>query len=268
MQFRRKHSILALLCLCSAPGAACGEGAHGTGTVAVEIWGEELIEAGIPASEFADDWAITFDAFVVTIGAVSAAGVDFPEAQAFDLTQPGPLPLATLPANAGVIEPVGYSLVPTDGNTRNSNVDSELFDTLVVEGWSVYLRGSATKDGSTITFAWGFDVSVTYLDCHATGTVPANGTGNTQLTIHGDHLFYESLVDHNASLRFGALADADGDGDGDITPAELTAMSGIAFGALDHYDVPAGSGIDNLWDYLTAQVETLGHIDGEGHCDF
>jgi len=268
MAHRHKHLIVALLLVSSVPWTGCGDGKGGTGTVAVEIWGEDFIEAGIPASEFVDGWAVTYDAFVVTVGALTAAGVGFPGARAYDLTHKGPLPVASLRANAGAIAPVSYSLEPTDASTHNVNVDTALFDTLVAEGWSVYLQGSATKDGQTLTFAWGFDLSVTYFSCHASGTVPANGTGTTQLTIHGDHPFYESIIDPDARLRFGPLADADANGDDEITRTELAALSGVAFGALDHYDVPAGSHIDNLWDFLRAQVETLGHIDGEGHCDF
>lgn len=265
----RKHLTVALSILIATAGlSACGGDDGGEGTVAVEIWGEAFIEEGIPAEELADGWAITFDAFVVTVGAISAAGAEFPEARAFDLVQPGPHAVASGPAAAGAIEPVGYGLVVADGTTTNVNVDTALFDTLVSEGWSVYVAGSATKDSSTVAFAWGFDVAVDYVGCHATQSVPDGATGTTQLTIHGDHLFYESLVDHDAVLRFAPLAAADADADGEITTAELAAFSGTDFQALDHYDVPAGSEVDNLWDYLSAQIETLGHIDGEGHCDF
>jgi hypothetical protein len=269
----RRHPLAMLMILSMAgaavaSGAACGDNDGGAGTVAVEVWGEEFIEDGIPAGELEDGWAITYDSFVVTLGAITAAGEDFDPAQAFDLTGPGPLAVASGPAVAGAIEPVSYSLVVADGSTTNVNVDTGLFDTMVTEGWSVYVEGSATKDGSTVTFAWGFDVAVGYVGCHATGTVPDGGTGTVQLTIHGDHLLYESLVDAEAGLRFGAIANADADRDGEVTPAELAAFSGVDFQALDNYDVPGGSAIDNLWDYLTAQIETLGHIDGEGHCDF
>ncbi len=271
---RTSHlAILMILTLAGAMGAtgtACGDDDGGVGTVEVEVWGEEFIEDGIPAAELEDGWAITYDAFVVTLGAITAAGENFAPAQSFDLTQPGPLAVASGPASAGPIGPVGYSLALADNSTANVNVDTTLFGTMVSEGWSVYVKGSATKDGSTVTFAWGFDVAVDYVDCHATDDVSDGDTGTVQLTIHGDHLLYESLVDHDAGLRFGAIANADanGDGDGEVTPAELAAFSGVDFQAMDNYNVPAGSGIDNLWDYLSAQIATLGHIDGEGHCDF
>ncbi len=256
-----------LVLVLAATVVSCGDDGK-EGTVAVTIWGEEFIEEGIPAAELADGWAIHFESFVVTVGGITAAGQSFADAQTFDLTRPGPLPVASGAATSGAIEPVGYSLLVADNNTTNVNVDTATFDELVAQGWSVYVEGSATKDGSTITFSWGFDVSVDYIGCHATDSVPKGDTGTTQLTIHGDHLFYESLVDHDAGLAFGVLADADADGDGEVTPAELAAVSGVDFLALDHYNVPAGSNIDNLWDYLAGQIATLGHIDGEGHCDF
>jgi len=268
MEYITRYLILATLLMGGSVLTACGDGDSGEGTVTVEIWGEAFIEEGIPASALADGWAVTYDTFVVVVGAITAAGADFSAVAAYDLTQPGPHAVASGPAASGAIDPVGYALVPAEGATTNANVDMALFDAMVANGWSVYVSGHASRDGSTITFAWGFDVAVDYVDCHAADTVPTGGTGTTQLTIHGDHLLYESLVDHDASLRFGPLADADANADGEVTPAELAAVSGIAFGALDHYDVGAGSGIDNLWDYLVAQVETIGHIDGEGHCDF
>ena len=263
---RTGFTIIALLATLAWAWAACGDD-DGAGTVQVEIWGEEYIEEGIPATAFEDGWAVHFDTFVISVGAITAAGEPIPGTYAYDLTVTGPLDVASAEAPAGDIAQVAYAIQPVTATTVNVNVDSTLLSDMQTAGYSVWVEGSATKDGSTVTYAWGFDVSVAYGDCHATGNVPDGGTGTSQLTIHGDHLFYESLVDAEGGLRFQVLADADADGNGDVTPAELAAFSGTAFGALDNYDVPAGSGIDNLWDYLSAQVATLGHIDGEGHCE-
>ncbi|MFH2007508.1 MAG: hypothetical protein ABI333_13060 [bacterium] len=259
-------TIVAIALLVSVPTTGCSDNA-GQGTVAVTIWGEDFIEQGIPAAELADGWAVTFDTFVVNVGAITAAGASLPELRTFDLTLAGPLEVGSVAAAEGAIRPVSFALEPVDDTAQNVNVDPAIFDAMRAAGTSVYVAGAATRDGSTVQFTWSFDVSVTYHDCLAADSVPDGGTGTTQLTIHGDHLFYDSLVDHGAALRFQAYADADADADGAVTEAELRALSGIPFLALDHYDVPAGSEIDNLWDYLAAQVTTLGHIDGEGHCD-
>ncbi len=263
---RRNTALLIFLVpLISTATLACDS--DGAGTVAVEIWGEDFIEQAIPASEVADGWRVKYDHFVVTLGDITAAGASFPDAAAFDLTVPGPVAVTSGPATAGPIEPVAYSLVIPNSDTRNVNVEPDTFQTMIAEGWSVFVQGTATKDASTVLFSWGFDVTQALTDCHATARVPDGATGTTQITIHGDHLLYDSLVNPEAVLRFGPLADADADHDGEVTPAELAAVSGVTFGAMDNYDVPGGSGIDNLWDYLSAQARTIGHIDGEGHCE-
>ena len=95
------------------------------------------------------------------------------------------------------------------------------------------------------------------------GALEDGGTATIQLTIHSDHLFYDSAVSSDPVLRFAEIALADADGDDAVTQAELAAFSlntlathGV--GSLD---------IDNMWDYIHHMTTTLGHIDGEGHCD-
>ena len=61
--------LFSLALLVPALAAGCGEAAPGT--VEVDVYGEDFIEEGIPAEEFADGWAVTFDTFLVTIGEVA-----------------------------------------------------------------------------------------------------------------------------------------------------------------------------------------------------
>ena len=245
---------------------ACG--GDEVGTLQVTTWGEDFIEQGIPASEFEDGWSVTYSEFVVNLGAITAAGESFPTFQAVDLTKPGPHELVSAEVSAGGIAPVAYSIAPVTGDTQNLNADAATVDTMRQNGYSLFVRGTATQDASTISFEWGFAFTVDFHDCEATGTVPSGGTGTTQLTIHGDHLFYPSLTDPEVGLHFQTLADQDTDHDGILTPDELRALSGTAFAALDHFDTPADTQIDNLWDFLSAAASTVGHIDGEGHCHF
>jgi hypothetical protein len=62
-------------------------------------------------------------------------------------------------------------------------------------------------------------------------------------------------------MRFEELALADADSDGEITQAELEAAP--VPGAFD----TGNDEVANLWAFLVAQSRTLGHVDGEGHCD-
>jgi hypothetical protein len=89
--------------------------------------------------------------------------------------------------------------------------------------------------------------------------VEKDATAIFQITVHADHLFYDSLVSEEPQLLFQPLADADADQDGDITTEELGATD---IGAYD----PGNEDLDDLWSFLMAQSRTLGHVDGEGHC--
>lgn len=85
-------------------------------------------------------------------------------------------------------------------------------------------------------------------------------TASFQITVHADHLFSDSLVSSEPKVLFQPLADADSDGDGALSEAELVAAD------VGAYDPGSEDGIDDLWAWLGAQVRTLGHVDGEGHC--
>jgi hypothetical protein len=90
-----------------------------------------------------------------------------------------------------------------------------------------------------------------------------------QSTIHADHLFYDDAVSPEPAVAFQIIADADTDADGIVTMAELDAKSILA---ETRYQVgsnttPDGDPIENLRQYIELQATTLGHINGEGHCE-
>jgi hypothetical protein len=99
------------------------------------------------------------------------------------------------------------------------------------------------------------------------GVVVRDDGASAQLTIHGDHLFYDDLLSAEAKLRFDTLAAADADMDGELTLDELAAvpLSSIP-PALGPYTA-AGSNIDDLAAYVRAATLSLGHFNGEGHCE-
>ena len=93
-------------------------------------------------------------------------------------------------------------------------------------------------------------------------TIPAGGEDTTQITIHGDHLFYDGLEDPDAAVRGRAVLEADADDDGEITLAELEAVSIPALG----YAVGQHSDVLTLRDFIGHLTRTIGHVDGEGEC--
>jgi hypothetical protein len=209
------------------------------GEVAVSVYGEDFIEVGIPAEAMADGWSVVFDHFDVTVEEVTVGGVAFADGDPVDLTED----------SGGTGHALTTALVPPGSHTGPSYAITR-----------VDASGTATMGMVTKTFDWEFTGETHYEDCETTTDVTSDG-GRFQVTVHADHFFYDSLVSEDPDLRFQALADADTDGDGAITRAELEATD------VGAYDVGSEGDVTDLWAWLVAQNRTLGHVDGEGHCD-
>lgn len=247
--------------------AAC---APEEGEVEVRLYGEEFIEEGIPASVFADGWALQFDSFLISVGSVSvgpvgeAPGFDEVRFQVYDLSRPS---MGLGQRVGGGMVPVGrphatFAVAPDEGAVA-SGVSAADLARMQDGGLALYVAGSATKAGVTKRFAWGFPTRTYYSDCEAVAEVQADAVATVQLTIHGDHLFYDDLYSSTPAVRFELVAQADVDGDGEVTQAELLAVD---LRPLPNYQV-GSTGIEDLWHFIAHQTGTLGHIDGEGHCD-
>lgn len=241
------------------------------GTLSLELWGEKFIETEIPAVEFEDGYGIEYRKFLVSLSAVTAAQNDTAEQQAsfdeqrvWDVSQPGPFAIGSADVDAGSYENAGYAILKTTAHATPGNASIEDVQLMKNNGYSVYVEGIATLGTNSWTFAWGFDTETVYGPCHSKGEVREDSGGSIQVTIHGDHLFYDSAVSETPSLRFGDLASADVDEDGIITQMELLQYP---LAPLAYYIAPSGSGIENMWTYLAHMTTTLGHIDGEGHCE-
>ncbi len=237
----------------------------------VRIYGEEFIEAGIPGEVFVDGWAIRFDKFLVNVGGVEVRGAGVSGSfrasnhQIFDLTRAsggvGHEVASTVIAD-GRYDDTQFVVAPAiDAVAGNASpTDVEL---MRAGGHSVYVVGEATKGDVKLRFAWGFATSTSYGECESLAEVGGEEAATVQLTIHGDHLFYDDLFAEEPNVSFDLVADADADGDGDITQAELTAVD---LRPLANYQVGSTDIVD-LWRFIEYQTTTLGHIDGEGHCE-
>lgn len=94
-----------------------------------------------------------------------------------------------------------------------------------------------------------------------------HGENQAQMTVHLDHLFFDSWAIADPKLRFDAMA-AVAPSDGPLTlvdlakaggqPLELAYDPGSAF-----LPVPK-----NLEEYVTDAATTTGHWNGEGHCEY
>ncbi len=246
--------------------ALLAAGCTGTGTWIVETWGEEYIEEQIPAADVDDGYAITYDEFLIVIGDVALVdgnGDDvatFADQQVFDMSQAGPHAVGEADAPSTHYDRVDMTVAPASGAVAGNATDDQVAR-MNDGGLSIAVRGSATGGGDTYTFAWEFDTE-THYGCEPDLTIADGGEGSTQLTIHGDHLFYDDLEDPDAVVVFQALADADADADMAVTRAELEAVDVATTG----YGVGQYSEVTDLWQFVAHLTQTLGHIDGEGHC--
>lgn len=224
--------------------SSCGdeddEDAKGEGNVTVTVYGEDFIEKGIPAEEMADGWSVDFDRFVVSVGDVVVGGSASPAIDPVDISV----------ETDGEGHPVATFALPEGSHTGSAFAITR-----------VEMSGSAMKDGVTKTFDWVFDQNTLYSACETTTQVGDGATSIFQITVHADHFFYDSLVAEEPQVVFQALADADSDNDGAITQDDLENAG------LGSYDPGSAGDVDNLWTWLIAQGRTLGHVDGEGHCD-
>lgn len=210
-----------------------------TSAINVRVYGESFIEQGIPADDVDDRWKIEFSRFEVAVRDIVVAGVALADPESIDISVD----------SDGAGHELGVVSAPTGEHGKPSFTIAR-----------VDVEGSAEKDGDTKAFSWVFDSPTRYEHCETTTLVATDETATFQITVHADHLFYDSLVAPEPQLLFQPLADSDADDNGDIDRIELGNTD------IGSYD-PGNEEIDDLWSFLTAQSRTVGHVDGEGHCE-
>lgn len=273
--------MIVLLCGIWLTALGCGE-EDGSGALELTTYGEDFIEQEIPAAAGADDegfvdgWTVRYTRFLITIGDIEIAdhndeiGAEDSTMRVFDMHLAGPHPLVGFDdLGAQRWDRVSVTIAPADAATEVGNATADDLALMVDNSWSVYVEGEATRDDETYSFAWGFDTATTYADCHHDDfgegvVVPDGGTETAQVTIHGDHLFYDDLQSPDTVLRFDAMAAAD-DGDGDITLNELSAVD-LTTLTEGTYGTGGAGTVEDLGAFVTALTRTLVHWRGEGHC--
>jgi hypothetical protein len=158
---------------------------------------------------------------------------------------------------------------------------------MVDGGYSMWIEGTASDGSETYPFDLRFtDLSVRGEACQngvdeTDGlVVPNDAVVNAQVTIHLDHLFFDTYATEEALLRFEPWAAVAGD-DGIITMDDLETQT--LADRRDRDGDPLLDGEDNpvvydpgplvlpsnnLREYVHAAATTMGHFNGEGHCDY
>jgi hypothetical protein len=260
---------------------SCGPVAAGSGSIDAQVWGEDFVTQGIPASEFADGWGVQFTKFLVHVSGVRFAATGGPS---YELPGPGrvwDLKLATTPISLGMIprvearrlDRVQFELSATAMESLAGNASEADVAVMRTGRYAMYVEGTATHPTRGMrSFRWGFSGSTRFTGCQddarMPGLVVTSGSAPTraQVTVHADHLFYDGLQNPDARLRFDAIAAADRDGNGAVTLEEL-AMVDLTSLPTGQYQTGSARGVNTLRDFVTALTTTVGHWNGEGHCD-
>lgn len=263
---------------------ACSSSDDGEGTATFTTYGEDYIEQEIPAADVEDGWSVKYERFLITISDVSvgASGqppvARMPAAKLFEMKKSaGDKPVVSFASLRGkAYDHVSYVVAPTTAAAElGPGVLQADKDLMVQNGYSVYVEATVTKGADAKKLAWGFKTNTLYDRCkgevdgkETDGVVVTNGgTDTVQLTIHGDHFFYDHLQAAEAKVRFTNIALADADDDGTVTLEELAEKR---LADLDPANGPYGTGsaanVNDLRAFVEALSRTLGHFRGEGEC--
>lgn len=258
------RKIFLLLCLIILSVSVAIAQDNATGTLEFRANGEDFVREGFVSK---DGWTISFDHVWVSLSNVRAHQTNPPyDPFAGELTSsaqmvglPGQLivDLAEGDADAetiligtvedapeGFYNAVAWMMTPADEGD--------------IEGYSVVMEGVAEKDGETIEFMIRVEEDFTYT-CGAfvgderKGILPADGTGDVELTFHFDHIFGDAETPLEDSLN----AEAPG-----FDMFAALATDGVVDVSLSDLEMALS---EEEYATFVNVLPSLGHV-GEGHC--
>ncbi|HEV8551208.1 MAG TPA: hypothetical protein VGQ57_19305 [Polyangiaceae bacterium] len=285
--------VVPLALLGASSALACSDPTGGgEGTEKFTTWGEAFIEDGIPAGDgadgFIDGWSLKYDKFLVSFHAIEVADdagkvvASLDKPRFVDNVKSGEKELVTFPnLDAEAYASVRYAIQPAVDDEELVGAAEPADHAMMVEqGLSLYVEGVATQasSGARKTFHWGFKTQTSYRDCHSAAengistygvVVTDHQTDVSQLTTHGDHLYYDSLQSGDnarpTAIRFQEKADADdaktGNGDGEVTLEELC-KAHIDPSVYNTSGLPGAT----IGDFVISLARTVGHFRHEGEC--
>jgi len=263
------------------------------------------IASGTDLENIRDGWYVTFDKYVVSVGNVTLERSTNPSALeastdvvVVDLTAvTNGIPLTRFVGLDAVRwDRVSYELVPpTDAAAQDPSVDPSDFADMVANGWTYLIEGTVEEaevgtgescppggaciPATSMGFRFAMSVPGRFSSCESEGAaqggfaVPKGGETTQSATFHGDHVFFDAFPGgaEVVSRRAQWLVNADVDGNAFVDSSELAGIVGsdlpLLFPASD-YNL-SGSPVlpfDSADDWVTGQLATQGHWNGEGEC--
>jgi len=279
----------AALVVCS-----CG-GITTTGHVLIDLEAEDTITHGLASGtgeeDVIDGWSVAYTQFVATVGDVhlgrTATGATSSSSElvtvdlrtlassGFTLASFGPL-------EATRWDVLGFDTPVTSASARRDpSVPVADFEWMTTGRCTFLIAGTLTSDAAqTVDFRLCIPAATSYGPCSTPDgmsgvAVVASSTTPAHVTIHGDHLWFNSFpsgAESTVERRAQWMVDCDADHDGHVTEAELRATpASRVLTTIHHYDLAGGPSVDGhgiltAWDFVRAQMSTLGHFQGEGEC--
>lgn len=280
-----------LLALALLTLLGCGDASRGT--LRVMANGEAAAVQGYPVTidgdtiALEDDFTIAFEHVYVGLSELRLETAEGDSANV--VVEPVVIDLARGPAQMWEVEVpaqrwdrVSYRThVPGHDDRIIGDVSFNAVHAMLVAQYATYVLGTATQSGETYTFAFGFP-AVQQSRCeNGDGTegivVRTGAVTEAEVTIHLDHIFFDSLASNTPAMRFEPFAAASFSND--VVNAFLTQpitdvrdrngdpiMSG---GNVVVYDPgPFALSPMTVEQFVLAAGRTMGHWNGEGHCEY
>ncbi|HRI65988.1 MAG TPA: hypothetical protein PK156_17190 [Polyangium sp.] len=275
------------------------------GSLQVFVQAESTISGGIQPGmgeeDMADGWKVTYDEFLVTVGHVRAGrtdtGAKLNDASSFvlDLKQvpAGGYVISEMKAASGSWYQFGFDMPVATAATEVIEPTTAMDKALLEQGGkSIHVAGAIENASGMscppgdsdptkcvaapkVTFAWGLPAGTSFDDCAtADGTpgfaVPSGATAAVEITVHGDHWFFNNITAGVEIVQRYAqyIADCDLNHDGETTIEELKQVPAADVLPSSKYNLSGSfSGpIETAYDYVLAQARTIGDFQGYGEC--
>ncbi|HEX5656270.1 MAG TPA: hypothetical protein VFX59_03705 [Polyangiales bacterium] len=278
-------------------GVSCGDDDGGPGSLRVDLVAEETITDGIPvegeAHDHADgeghehgtlDYAVSYSKYLVSVGQVQVANTrsgdsrELPGTYVADLRTVGTtgVTLGSFDDIAsGQWDQFGYRTpIASAGFTKVGAVSDADAQAMVDQQLTYWIEGEVAA-AKPVKFVIKVPLPVQFASCENDGepgvAVTEGRPTTAQLTLHGDHMWFTTLVRGDEStvvLRAGWLVKADKDGDGLVTSDDLkTVKAEEVFPTSEGYNLSGGLfPVTNAYDFVRAQLASQGHLNGEGEC--
>jgi hypothetical protein len=268
-----------------------------TGTLVVSVSGEEAAVTGFPVEddgekiEFADGWTLEFSKALVSFGYLSVKGADGAVAVADDTVyvadlHAGDAEVATFEGlEARRWENFSFAVASPEGSVKKLGAVTDAdVDALKAGGFNYWFEGTAKKGTQTVSFSWKVKNPTNNAECTNGDdgkqgvVVKPNSTAEAEVTIHVDHLFWDTLGSEEAALRFDAIA-AKADVSGAIAWSALETQpldqpldaQGAPIKDADGKNISYNPGTvslsgQHLAGFITASSSSSGHLNGGGLC--